>query len=128
MKKEDRKARTKEIMQKIAAMSDDERKALLRKIGIVTIEGRRLSDYNQCFLYFQNPETTVVGGYKQWKAAGRQVRKGEHGMSIYIPCGTKDEEGNIEANYFWFATVFDVSQTDEIGAEAKAEENLEMVS
>jgi len=100
-----------------------EREALAAQYGIVTIEGWKLSTYNQLFLIFQRDNTTVVGGYKQWLKAGRQVQKGQHGMSIYIPTGSKDPEGNVtdEDVRFWFATVFDISQTEPVTIEKKEE-------
>lgn len=60
---------------------------------------------------------TVVGGYRQWQRAGRQVQKGEHGSIIWFPRMSKNEETDTEElKGFMLATVFDVSQTKEIGA------------
>jgi len=46
-----------------------------------------------------------VAGYKSWQKLGRQVRKGEHGITIFAPCpfkrevqrddGETDEESDI---------------------------------
>jgi len=60
--------------------------------------------------------------FHAWKALGRQVRKGEHGVKVctYIPMDKvveKDGERKVEA---WKAprmtTVFHISQTDETSA------------
>lgn len=59
--------------------------------------------------------------YQAWKAKGRHVRKGEHGVKImtYIPTEReeKKEDGTKEIKYGsrpWTATVFHISQTDPI--------------
>ena len=56
--------------------------------------------------------------YNAWKAQGRQVRKGEHGIKIttFIPIpGKKDEHGKAEIKVRpKTAVVFHVSQLDSI--------------
>jgi antirestriction protein ArdC len=62
--------------------------------------------------------------YNAWRALGRQVRRGEHGVKVctYIPVRDKDspDESTAEskptrrASRPWTATVFHVSQTDPI--------------
>lgn len=119
---EERKARIKELRARLTAMTTEERQALVLKHGVVTVEGRSLSIKNQCLLILQNIAVTVVGGYRQWQAAGRQVRKGEQGMLIWFPVGAKNEEGDItEAERFFTASVFDVSQTESKEAAVKTE-------
>ncbi len=67
----------------------------------------------------------MVGGFRQWKDKGRSVRKGEHGLMIWVPTGKgeKAEDGApvpaAEAGAekekragFIMGTVFDVTQTD----------------
>lgn len=56
--------------------------------------------------------------FQAWKALGRHVRKGEHGVRVvtFVPC-TKTvteagEEKTIGYKRPWSATVFHVSQTD----------------
>ena len=56
--------------------------------------------------------------FHAWKALGRQVRKGEHGVKIvtWIPCQSR-EDGNGERSEYRRAkstTVFHISQTDPI--------------
>ena len=122
-----RREKMRAISKKISDMTDDERLAFARTVQVVTIDGRTLSPHNQCMLAFQNPAVTVVGGFQQWRKAGRMVRKGEHGLAIWIPVGAKvenQETGDKETaavDYFTLATVFDVAQTDERTAPAKHE-------
>jgi antirestriction protein ArdC len=40
---------------------------------------------NQLLIALQNPDATRVAGYETWKALGRQVRKGQHGIAILAP-------------------------------------------
>lgn len=76
---------------------------------------------NIMLIMLQKPEASLVAGYKAWQTKfGRQVRKGEKGITIIRPCPHKkeveDEEGNVTETKFWttFSTckVFDVSQTE----------------
>lgn len=110
----DKKAAIREYASRVAKMTDAERAELIaRGAPIVTIEGHPLSIKNQCLVAMQHSGATVVGGYRQWQAAGRQVRKGESGLYIWIPCSKKTDDGG-EDSFFIFKPVFDVSQTDEI--------------
>ena len=60
--------------------------------------------------------------YHAWRALGRQVRKGEHGVKVttFVPMKRKErdkatgEEKTIESRRPTSATVFHVSQTDPI--------------
>ena len=116
---EARRARFREMCKKIDAMTDAERKALSDKILVTTVEGHALSMHNQCLIAFQRDGVTLVGGFVQWKKAGRVVKHGEHGMMIW--CATsarKEEKAEAEAEGeeakpgFIMGTVFDVSQTE----------------
>ncbi len=109
------------IRKTLSEMSEEQRQAIADKFGIVTVEGHLLTPHNQCFLVAQSEiNYTVVGGFQQWKKAGRIVRKGEHGFLILVPSKQKDE--NEIDNYiaddedvkFYTATVFDISQTEPI--------------
>lgn len=130
----ERRDRFKAIAQAVAAMSDAERLALVSKLGaIVNCEGRPLSMFNACLLVTQFPTVSMVGGFQQWKRAGRCVRKGERGLSLWIPKhkGGDAEGGPADASHggepisdskedgrtrFLMGTVFDVSQTEPEGA------------
>lgn len=53
--------------------------------------------------------------YRAWKALGRQVRKGEHGVRVltFIPTERKKDDGSVETGKRpWTSTVFHVSQTE----------------
>ena len=82
----ERRDRFKALVKKVAAMTVDERKALVAATpGIITVERHTLSPVNSILIMMQNPEATIVGGFNQWIRNGRTVRKGEHGFSIWIP-------------------------------------------
>jgi len=116
--KQEKSAKIKAIREKILSLSDQEREAL-SAISIPTIEGRFLSVHNVLMIVSQFPfMPTVVGGFKQWMKAGRSVKKGEHGAVILFPVGPKDDQGNLEdAEKFYSATVFDISQTESLSGE-----------
>ena len=57
--------------------------------------------------------------YNAWRALGRQVRRGEHGVKVltFIDCQKRDEEtGQLKERFRRpsSTTVFHISQTDEI--------------
>ena len=116
----ERKAKVSQLAKQLKALTDDQKIDFIAKYGsIVTVEGHSLSRNNTCLLLFQMNGTvpTVVGGYRQWQRAGRQVCKGEHGSIIWFPRiqgQTEDDPGELQG--FMLATVFDISQTKEIGA------------
>ena len=101
-------------------MTEEQRQAIADKYGIVTVEGHLLTPHNQCFLVAQSEiNFTVVGGFQQWKKAGRIVCKGEHGFLILVPSKTNQEQNSEiisddEDVRFYPATVFDISQTEVI--------------
>ncbi len=125
------------IRKKLSEMPEEQRIALAQKFGIVTVEGHPLTAHNQCFLVAQSEiNFTIVGGFQQWKKAGRIVRKGEHGFYIFVPSKQKDdppdnnqnqnEENKIDDNpHFFTAVVFDISQT-ELLSEITVNENGEL--
>ena len=57
-----------------------------------------------------------VFSFNAWKAAGRNVRRGEHGVKIltFIETEKKNAAGEIErsARRPWSTTVFHISQTE----------------
>jgi len=121
----EKRERIKQIRSTLALMSEDQRQALADKFGIVTVEGHSLTPHNQCFLVAQSPiNFTVVGGFRQWKKAGRIVRKGEHGFLIFVPSKAKQEGPEMVSDddvFFFTATVFDISQTESIFDSLKSE-------
>ncbi len=120
-KAEARRAQFTALARQIADMTDEQRAAMAERMaGAVTVEGRRLSVHNACLLACQRPDATMVGGFNQWKAHGRAVCKGEHGLMIWAPVrGREDGAGGPQAGElsserprFIMVTVFDVTQTD----------------
>jgi hypothetical protein len=106
------------MAKQIAAMPPEDR-AKLAAQGVATIEGHALSLKNAMLLIMQRAQVSVVGGFRQWKQAGRIVRKGEKALALWIPVSRKetDESGEETVNPgFRIANVFDISQTEEIPA------------
>ena len=129
-----RRANFKALIKKVADMPETERLALTSGL-IVNVQGRQLSPKNMCFVALQLPGATVVTGFRQWLAAGRAVRKGEHGAMIWVPCFGKSEGAPMPApegesapssegdeRRFIIGTVFDISQTDPLPAGKEAQE------
>lgn len=122
----ERRERFKALAARVAAMSEDERATLVMKLGaIVTCEGHALSPFNSCLVLTQCPSASMVGGFHQWRTKGRKVKKGEHGLMIWIPTARKDKADDAapvpeaEAGAkkekragFIMGTVFDVTQTE----------------
>jgi hypothetical protein len=119
----ERRQKMRELAKRISSMSADERERLAAQFPIATIEGKLLSPYNTAFIISQKPGATVVGGIRQWRAAGRYVSGGKGcGLALWVPCGTKRNGSNGEAEFtddaevrFLLGTVFDVSDTSEFG-------------
>ncbi len=68
---------------------------------------------NTALIYLQRPTATHVAGYTTWRKMGRQVNKGERGISILAPCiykDTEDEDTRVLRGYR-VVSVFDISQT-----------------
>lgn len=83
---------------------------------------------NLLLILAQEPNATMVAGFRQWQTKGRQVRKGEKAIKIFGYSQKKttqdqDEDSTAEADqriirYFPVLSVFDITQTDPIeGAE-----------
>jgi len=122
-KKEARIAHKKEVRKKFASLTEDQKKKLADNAIIARVDGGALSVSNTIMLYLQTYGTgttpTVVGGYDQWRKAGRQVSQGQHGLLIWYPVGKKNENGEIEeVDKFFMGSVFDVTQTEERAAKS----------
>jgi antirestriction protein ArdC len=77
---------------------------------------RQYSFNNTMLILIQCPHATRVASYKKWAELGRQVEKGQKGLSIFAPMmrKRKDETSGEEKRYvsgFRLVPVFDVSQT-----------------
>src|SRR5262245_31491125 len=81
----------------VSAMPADARAALAVRAGIRTIEGRELSVFNQCLVVNQFAAVSIVGGFQQWKRAGRSVAKGARGLAIWVPTGRRAGAGEGQA-------------------------------
>jgi antirestriction protein ArdC len=113
-----REERLEEMHERLVAKTD----------ALVTSEGwaeylafaarfRQYSFNNTLLILLQCPTATRVASYKRWAEMGRQVRKGEKGLSIFAPMMRKreDEKTGEEKRYvsgFRLVSVFDVAQTD----------------
>jgi len=118
-----KREKMREICRQIKAMDDGERARMASSMQAASVEGAAYSVHNQCMIAVQNPAATILGGFRQWKKHGRTVKKGEHGIGIWVPKFSTHEsadgekmEGGIEG--FLFGTVFDVTQTEELQATA----------
>jgi antirestriction protein ArdC len=122
----------KQFCQRVAAMSEDQRAQLAQRMPIVNTEGHALSAYNTCLILSQSATTpTICAGFQQWRKQGRMVRKGEHGLMIWVPISRKSKAadtstpGELVADGtarpgFIAGYVFDISQTDAIESEGGA--------
>ena len=45
---------------------------------------------NTMLIWSQNPEATMVAGYRKWQSLGRQVRRGEVGIRVFGPVTRRD--------------------------------------
>ena len=71
---------------------------------------------NAVLIWCQRPTARHCMGYRAWQAHGRQVRKGERGLTILAPVTRKREEEGDERAVVGYrtATVFDYEQTDAV--------------
>ena len=83
---------------------------------------------NTVLIWAQNPEATMVAGYRAWQAKGRQVRRGETAIKVFGPVTTREPKLDAHGRPVRDAngkpvhevrivgvkpvSVFDVSQTD----------------
>ena len=94
--RQEKKEKIIRIRKTLSEMTEEQRQAVADKFGIVTVEGHLLTSHNQCFLVAQSEiNFSIVGGFQQWKKAGRIVRKGERGFLIFVPSKTKQENSEI---------------------------------
>ena len=124
-KQAEAKARRDALRRRLANLDAQERQAYTSRGIIAKIEGGHCSINNTMLIYLQCNGATpsVVGGYRQWQKAGRQVQAGQHGYLIYYPTGgERDPETNeiTHPEAFYMGTVFDISQTEPIGQPAPA--------
>ena len=120
----ERRERFKGFAATVAKMTEDERWAMALKMPVVTIEGKALSHANACLIALQAPGATIVGGFRQWRTAGRFVRRGEKGLCLWVPtfkAGSDDtpqpgSDTEVKRRFI-VGTVFDIGQTSADGEE-----------
>ena len=120
----ERKGKFRELCARIKSLGPNQRAELSARMPAVTVEGHTLSACNQLLIALQLPAATILGGFRQWIAHGRAVSKGQHGACIWVPThhahgDTSAQDGDAETAErcgFVMGTVFDVTQTEEIGA------------
>ena len=149
--------RQKALADFIGKLTPEDRAKILKAVGaVITIEEHPLSEVNTILCFYQRGGTideagkkridlSVVGGFSQWKKAGRRVKKGEKGMAIWFPRTKKagsnegeaetalaipseilDENGETKTRtLFSIGTVFDISQTEPIAAAEEMPPQLE---
>ena len=90
------------------------------------VSGQSWGNYPAIFQGFSAkgiPESEIkprenVFTYEAWRALGRHVRRGEHGVKVvtFITCERENKETGDKEIYKrpWSTTVFHVSQTDAI--------------
>lgn len=85
---------------------------------------KKYSAENIELLYLQAPNATAVKTYRTWLKAGRQVKKGEHGVKILAPrmVDKVDKNGNATRaiDGLRLVTLFDISQTEKNEEKAEA--------
>ena len=126
-KAEKRREQFRSLCAQVAALDDGARQALAARMLATTVEGRTLSFGNQLLIALQRTDVTLVGGFHQWKKAGRAVKKGESGLMIWCPTDRRGEREQVapdgstekvisvdEKPGFILGYVFDVSQTEEV--------------
>lgn len=71
---------------------------------------------NTILIYLQNPNATLVAGYKAWETKfKRHVKQGEQGITILAPMKYNKDPDDDESESFIIyrpVTVFDISQTE----------------
>ena len=141
--KQDWFKKMRETAKKVRDLSEEERQKIATQCGTITVEGHPLSFFNCVFLWQQVGRALLqVGGFKQWKKAGRIVKKGERASGyIYVPRNKKNGNSEDLTNSedpsqeqksgrvrFLLVPVFDITQTQEIGEENEEPEVIREVS
>lgn len=99
-----------------------------RRMLEVAARFHQYSPHNVLLITVQRPDATQVAGYRTWQSVGRQVRKGERGITILAPMRSHDpaptdelgvgeqreavEDRRRRARGFRAVSVFDIAQTE----------------
>jgi hypothetical protein len=106
-----------QLKTQVAAVQDSE--AFKRYLAEQAVF-HRYSARNVFLILYQMPTATRVAGYTTWQKLGRQVRRGESGITIFAPAPFKKTTTDAASGTmteeiiprFKTATVFDISQTE----------------
>lgn len=120
MKAEQAQRFTHEALEKLSAALEAGASEELRRYLAVMARFHRYSFTNSLLIAMQRPDATHVAGYRAWQKLGRQVRKGERGITIFAPMRIRAAEGGEGAGdedaetllRFKAVRVFDIAQTD----------------
>jgi hypothetical protein len=104
----ERRAALAALAKQAAALPMEER----TRWAVATIEGHPLSFKNAALAALQRPNVSLVGGFQQWRNAGRVVRKGEKAIGIFLPLVRTSDDGETAGIAFRVVNVFDITQTD----------------
>jgi hypothetical protein len=113
--------------QQVTEMPEHVRASLAASHRVKTIRGSVLSPFNAVLCFVQNRSASVVGDVRQWAENGRCVRKGAHGLMVWIAIGATPElqpDSTADENRFSIATVFDISETDPLPSPLDQDEIL----
>ncbi|OZC02399.1 ArdC-like ssDNA-binding domain-containing protein [Rubricoccus marinus] len=90
----------------------------------------RFTDYsarNKLLLYLQNPQARHCMGFRSWKAHGRQVKRGERGLTVLAPLLRRPSAAEVASGAdpdrrvpygFRAVVVFDYAQTRAVADDA----------
>jgi hypothetical protein len=126
----DNREKARGLARQITNMTEEQKAKWMARAPILTMDLRALSGKNHMLVAMQCDTATMVGGFRQWLAAGRAVRKGQSAIYIFAPAGNRKAEASAprsaepgaadaeagESVRFLLVPVFDVSQTDEVEA------------
>src|SRR5215207_1017612 len=106
-----------QLKTQVAAVQDSD---AFKRYLAAQADSHRYSARNVFLILYQRPEATRVAGYTGWQRLGRQVRRGETGITIFPPSpfkhtSTDTTTGEVTEEIiprFKTATVFDISMTD----------------
>ena len=120
-----KKQKIQAIYQSVKDLTPEQKQSIILSMLVKNPSNHLLSSNNMLLLNRQaairrmNITFTIVGGFKQWLKHNRKVKKGKRGFYIAIPSKKENQESeNNDETFFFYKSVFDISQTEEIKEEA----------